>query len=149
MSKKQLSAGDTVDSRCTRCREVRNHTIVAMVGEQVVRVECNTCGGVHNYKAPVEAKPRAARSSAAKSAPKSPAAPRRSSRDPGAAERAEWEALRPTLRPETARPYAMDGAYKSGNLVAHPLFGLGVVKSVVAGKMEVLFEAGMKLLRCA
>jgi len=149
MSKKQLSAGDTVDSRCTRCREVRNHTIVAMVGEQVVRVECNTCGGVHNYKAPAAAKTPASRTSTSRSAPKSATAPRRSSRDPGAAERAEWETLRPTLQAETARPYAMDGTYKSGNIVAHPLFGLGVVRSVVPGKMEVLFEAGLKLLRCA
>jgi len=148
MSKKQLSAGDTIGARCTRCREVRNHTIVAMVGEKVVRVECNTCGGVHNYKAPAETKAPSTRSSAAKAAPKSAATPRRSSRDPGAAERAEWEALRPTMKAETARPYAMDGTYKSGHLVAHPIFGLGVVRSVVAGKMEVLFEAGMKLLRC-
>jgi len=148
MSKKQLSAGDTIGARCTRCREVRNHTIVAMVGEQVVRVECNTCGGVHNYKAPAEAKAPSARSGSAKSAPRSASAPRRTSRDPGAAERAEWEALRPTFKAETARPYAMDGIYKNGQLLAHPLFGLGVIRSVAAGKMEVLFEAGLKLLRC-
>ena len=32
-------------------------TIIAMVGEQVVRVQCNTCGGTHNYHAPKAEKP--------------------------------------------------------------------------------------------
>ena len=43
MSMKKLSAGDNIEARCTRCRTVLNHTIVAMVGEKVVWVECNTC----------------------------------------------------------------------------------------------------------
>jgi hypothetical protein len=144
MSRKKLSAGDTVEARCTRCRVVTNHTIVAMVGEQVVRVQCNTCGGVHNYKPPVTEKAPAA----PKAAPKTPASPRRAAKDPAALERAEWEALRPTLQPERARPYAMDAAFKAGELVQHPVFGLGVVKSVGAGKAEMLFEEGKKLLRC-
>ncbi|MEJ2201943.1 MAG: hypothetical protein P8X63_13165 [Desulfuromonadaceae bacterium] len=52
MSSKKLSAGDYIDSRCTRCRVITNHTIVAMVADRVVRVQCNTCGGMHNYHAP-------------------------------------------------------------------------------------------------
>jgi hypothetical protein len=32
--------------------------------------------------------------------------------------------------------------------VKHPVFGLGVVKSVVPNKIEVLFQEGKKLLRC-
>jgi len=144
MSKTTLSAGDTIDSKCTRCRAVTNHTIVAMVGDRVARVECNTCGGVHNYR---EAKP-AEKTSAAKSARK-PAAPRRSRKDPAAADREEWATLRPSMQSDRALSYDMDGQYKAKDLLDHPVFGLGVVQQVAGPrKIEVLFECGKKLLRC-
>ena len=59
---KPLSAGSTIETQCTRCRTLTNHTIVAMVGEKIVRVECNTCHSMHNYH-PVKAakEPAAAR----------------------------------------------------------------------------------------
>ena len=56
MTARILSAGDIIEARCTKCREVLNHRIVAMVEGKVVRVECNTCNGVHNYHAPPAAK---------------------------------------------------------------------------------------------
>ena len=46
---RQLSAGSTIETRCTRCKGVLNHTIVAMVGEKIVRVECSTCHNMHAY----------------------------------------------------------------------------------------------------
>jgi len=144
MSSKKLSAGDIIEAQCTRCRTLMNHTIVAMVGEKVVRVQCNTCDGVHNYKEPKAAKTPAVRSAA----PKVAAAPKSSRRDPGAADREEWIALRPKMNREQAKAYAMDGTYKVNDLVQHPVFGLGVVQRVVANKVEILFEQGRKLLRC-
>lgn len=143
MSKKKLSAGDIIESGCTRCRTVMNHTIVAMVGEKVVRVQCNTCNGIHNYKAVAEAK------SAARSAsPRKAAAPRKSRKDPGAADREEWESLYPEMNSEKAIAYEMTAKFKAKDLVEHPVFGLGIVKSVVPNKVEVLFQSGKKLLRC-
>lgn len=142
---RKLSAGDTIEARCTRCRKVLNHTIVAMVGERVVRVECNTCKGVHNYHRDVEPKAPAAGTSGRKTEP----APRKAKKEPGGADREEWESLRPAMEKERAIAYDMDGAFRADDLVAHPVFGLGVVKSVVGpNKMEVLFQVGKKLLRC-
>lgn len=144
MSSKKLSAGDIIEAQCTRCRTLTNHTIVAMVGDKVVRVQCNTCDGVHNYK---EAKP--AKAPAGRTAgPKPAAAPRSSRKDPGAAEREEWATLRPGMQRERAKAYDMNGSYKVKDLVEHPVFGLGVVQRVVANKVEILFEGGKKLLRC-
>lgn len=140
MTSKTLSAGDTIESRCTRCRAVLNHTIVAMVGDKVARVECNTCGGVHNYK-----EPKATRQAAAKKA----ATPRKPRKDPAAAEREEWAALHPTLDRERAHPYDMNAPYRAKDLIDHPVFGLGVVQRVAGPKkVEVLFQDGKKLLRC-
>lgn len=144
MNTRKLAAGDCIEARCTRCRKVLNHTIVAMVGERVVRVECNTCRGTHNYHGVKEAREPAAAGSTRK-AP----APRKEKKEPGAADREEWESLRPGMEPERAIPYDMNGKFRAGDLVSHPVFGLGVVKLVIPPKkMEVLFREGKKLLRC-
>ena len=148
MSSRKTSAGDNIEARCTRCRKVLNHTIVAMVGDRVVRVECNTCKGMHNYHPVVEAKTTAAGASKVRTE-KEPA-PRRAKKDPAAADREEWESLRPDMDRERAVAYDMNGKFRLNNLVEHPVFGLGVVKRVVVpNKMEVLFEVGRKLLRCS
>jgi len=141
----KLSAGDNVEATCTRCRKVLNHTIVAMVGEKVVRVECNTCRGVHNYRESVASKSPSAGSSTRKKEP----AVRPVKKDAGAAEREEWESLSQTMDRGRAIAYDIDGKFKVNDLVDHTVFGLGVVKAVIKpSKMEVLFQVGKKLLRC-
>ena len=140
-----LSAGSVVESRCTRCRAVLNHTIVAMVGEQIVRVECNTCHSVHNHH-PV--KPAKAPATAKAPQRKATTAPRAAKADPAAAAAAEWEALLSGMDPAQAMPYAMDGTYRVKTLLSHPQFGLGVVQLVQQGKIDVLFRDGKRLLRC-
>ncbi|HEY5974959.1 MAG TPA: hypothetical protein VIU41_09465 [Geobacteraceae bacterium] len=122
-----------------------NHTIVAMVGEKIVRVECNTCHGTHNYH-PVKA-PKAP--AAAKSGQQRVAAPRKAKIDPGAAAAAEWVTLTESLDPAQAIPYDMNRAYRAKNLLLHPQFGLGIVQAILPpNKMEVLFQEGKKRLRC-
>jgi hypothetical protein len=150
MTTKELSAGDIIEARCTKCREVLNHRIVAMVDGKVMRVECNTCNGVHNYHAPPVAKVPKAPKKAAVSKPRATStAPRVSKKDPTEVEREEWASLQPTFDPEKALPYDMNGRFLTKRLVLHPMFGLGIVKTVtVPNKMQVLFKEGIKLLRC-
>lgn len=143
MKAKVLSAGDIIEARCTRCREVLNHRIVAMVEDKVVRVECNTCNGIHNYYPPPSAKPPK------KTVTKAPAVPRATKKDPLEAEREEWAALKPTMQLDSAIAYNMNGRYRVNHIVLHPVFGAGIVKVVtVPNKMQVLFQEGIKLLRC-
>lgn len=150
MTTRELSAGDIIESRCTKCREVLNHRIVAMVEGKVMRVECNTCNGVHNYYAPpVVKEPKAAKKAAVSKPRASAAAPRVSRKDPVEVEREEWASLQPTFDSEKALPYDMNGRYLAKRLVLHPTFGLGLIKTVtVPNKMQVLFKDGIKLLRC-
>ncbi|RNC68022.1 MAG: hypothetical protein ED859_11950 [Desulfuromonadales bacterium] len=145
MSIRKLSAGDIIDARCTKCRSVLNHTIVAMVDGRVVRVQCNTCNGQHNYHPPQEAKKPAERAaSTGKSS--SPARPRR---EPVPAGPSQWELEVAGRDPQEAIPYAMDASFRVGNLVNHPVFGLGLVTVVTKpNKVEILFRDGKKLLRC-
>jgi hypothetical protein len=42
--------GDVVDDYCSRCRLLTNHTVMAMVGEEVRKVICRTCDFTHDYK---------------------------------------------------------------------------------------------------
>lgn len=145
MSTRKLSAGDTVESRCTRCRTVLNHTIVAMVGERVVRVECNTCRGVHNYSMEKTAALPAPRTNVKKS----PSVHGKSKKGPGKAEREEWESLRAAMEGKPVKSYDMNGKYLANDLVEHSVFGLGIVLLCTGpNKMEVFFQCGKKLLRC-
>ncbi|MBT1070292.1 hypothetical protein [Pelotalea chapellei] len=151
MNTKKLSAGDIIDARCTRCKEVLNHRIVAMVEEKVVRVECNTCGGAHGYYPPPAPKAAKApkKASTGSSSKSSGTSTRTSRKDPGEADRDEWAALRPNMESERAVAYTMDGKFRMNSLVNHSSFGLGVVKQLIPpNKMQVLFQDGMKLLRC-
>lgn len=148
---KKLSAGSIVEMKCTRCRKVLNHTIVAMVGEKIARVECNTCHGVHNYH-PVKPE-KTAKPAKAPAAPKAPreksAAPRVPKVDPAATAAAEWEALQSSYDPEQAIPYDMERTYRVNNLISHTQFGIGVVQGIVPpNKIDVLFQSGRKRLRC-
>lgn len=141
MNVKKLVAGGFIEARCTRCRAVLNHTIVAMVGEKVVRVECNTCRGIHNYHAEKVSKQRSTSGASAVAARKPKA-------DQVTLNREEWQAARAGMEIDKAITYSMTGKFKVNSLISHSVFGFGVVKSISANKVEVLFEDGVKLLRC-
>ena len=149
MSTRKLSAGDIIDARCTRCRDILNHRIVAMVEDKVVRVECNTCGGVHNYYPPPALKPLKIPGGSAMPRKPATATPRAPKKDPQQSDREEWRALHSSMRLDRAMIYDMNATFRADDLVDHPVFGLGVVKLIIApSKMQVLFEDGIKLLRC-
>jgi hypothetical protein len=142
MAAKIQTAGDIIDAYCTSCRTVMNHTIVSMVQAHPARVQCNTCGGVHNYRKGKSASPTS------RTTPKLPTT-RQTRKDSGNAAHPEWVAMQRGQDTSTAIGYDMQSRYKVGNLVRHPKFGLGIVKSLVSpNKVEILFEEGSKLLRC-
>jgi hypothetical protein len=148
MNKRKLSAGDLIEAQCTRCRKLLNHTIVAMVEERVVRVECNTCRGMHNYRPAKEPKAPRVSGTGAAIREKAPVA-RSPKKEPGDADREEWVLLRPSMDEARVVDYDMNGKYRANDLVAHVVFGLGVIRRITGpNKMEVLFQGGMKLLRC-
>jgi hypothetical protein len=150
MTIRKLSAGDIIEARCTKCRKVLNHRIVAMIEDKVVRVECNTCNGVHNfYPPPAEKAAKTPRTATVSKPRKAPAVPRVLKRDPTEVEREEWASLSPTFDPEKALPYDMNGRFNVKRLILHPVFGLGIVKAIIIPhKMQILFKDGIKLLRC-
>lgn len=133
MTSKTLSAGDPIECRCTKCRKITNHIIVAMTDDLPAKVQCNTCDGQHKYRKP--AAPRKAGT--------------RRTADPKIAEMKEWEQLQPEMDNKNATSYAMTASFKVGNLIKHSTFGLGVVQRLAGPqKIEVLFQDGKKIMRC-
>lgn len=133
MNEVTLSAGDPIEARCTKCKKITNHIVVAVADKVPAKVKCNTCGGEHKYRKAADPKKVTTRRSA----------------DPKDAERKEWEKLRPGMNSVQAVDYTMTTAFKIGALVNHPVFGLGVVQSIGGSrKIQVLFEDGKKTMRC-
>ena len=145
MSNTEKQAGDHIDARCTRCRAITNHTIIAMVDDRPVRVRCNTCGGDHNYRQPRQVRAAKFTVTAAGAKPG-----RRTAADrKRVALEEEWQAAAGEADPGLAAAYDMQRGYRINDLVDHPTFGVGVVKAIMKpNKMEVLFATGSKIMRC-
>ena len=45
-----MRLGDTIEDYCSRCQLSMDHSIVAMNGEEVLKVVCRTCNSEHKYK---------------------------------------------------------------------------------------------------
>ena len=146
MNVRTRSAGDILDARCTRCRVLTNHTIVALVAGHVARVKCNTCGGEHNYHGPKEEKtPAVRRITGSRERTLSPITTRK---ELPPTYHELWEAALAGKDVSEARDYDMTGKFVKDSLVRHPAFGVGIVTTVAGNKMDVLFKDGTRLLRC-
>lgn len=165
---KALSVGSIVESVCGKCNDVMGHTIMAMVGSEIVKVECRVCKSQHRYRPPArvssgkttvtmkkgrDGDPVSSRQTVMAEATR-PAAPK-AARKPSAAMAAamvsleNWQNAMRRHAGESPRPYAMAELFVAGEYLSHPVFGLGVVTGIVPpDKMDVLFEAGVKRLLC-
>jgi hypothetical protein len=126
--------GGEVDATCTRCRMELAHTILAMVGQKVARVRCNTCGSDHVYRGTQSSSRTAAgrpRVAAAEKAPKSIVG---------------FEAQLAALDVSKAQDYHPDQSYAVDQVLRHPTFGLGIVRAVRQDKMDVAFKAAERTL---
>lgn len=167
-----LGPGDRIEARCTRCNDVTGHVIVALVGGEIVKVECRACGSVHKYYPP--ATPKAAKAKAAVcrvkagetrkeavNAFKPTSTPSTAAASPAALSRSAAKARKAaddmeqnwqrTMNQTAAasRPYAMSETFAVGDVVDHPKFGSGVVQELFPpDKMQILFREGAKMLRC-
>lgn len=132
--KKKPMAGGYIDSYCTRCKLNLEHTIIAMIGEKVARVKCETCGSEHNYRdaAKEKAKEVRVKSVSGTTARK------------GGAEK-KWEAAIAGAE-GTDIPYDMKRAFSVGDLVAHATFGRGAVRSTSQKRITVIFKDQERVL---
>ncbi len=144
---KALTAGSEIDAWCTSCRLDLGHRIVAMVDGRPKRVECLTCGGQHNYRAPQTEKDKAATSGRPKRSG-SKAAPKPTQRARAEQERVtDWEAHVSGKSADAFTRYSMNQRFSEGELVTHKKFGEGYVTEVLEdGKVSIMFRDGARTL---
>ncbi len=151
--------GGEIDSFCTKCKMDLNHRIVAMVGTDVRRVICLTCGSEHNYRKPAvekerEREKRAAAQSLSRTSSSVASSSSKSSKSRAGATlrdagnpRATWERAIAGQPAGAFRSYAVKEAFEVGDLVRHSKFGDGVVARVLdSKKVEILFEDGARTM---
>ena len=157
MTTKPIKPGTEVDSWCTKCRMDLLHRIIAVHNGRIMRVECRTCGGHHNYRRPksatAEPKAAAARASASSSTER----PRQSSSAPSPRRAAAVEAERQReaswQKAVLGQPISSFKAYRAsqtfslGDLIRHGKFGDGyIVRVIDRQKVEVMFKDGPRML---
>jgi len=138
---RRYKAGDEVDSVCTKCKLLLGHVIIAMEGEKIAKVRCNTCNGVHAYRAPPSAseatakKRRAERAASVADATKTKATP------------SEFDTLTKGKDLSRATKYSPQITLGMGDAIDHATFGVGVVVEVREGlKAHVAFKDGGRVL---
>jgi hypothetical protein len=122
--------GGDVDSFCGKCKFVLAHTVLAMVGKTIARVRCNTCGTDHAFR---------------RAPGGSPAAPTRTNTRPTRVV-VSFAAQIEARGPSTARAYTPSATFQVDELIAHPTFGLGIVRAVRRDKVDVAFKAAERTL---
>lgn len=153
MTTEPIQAGSSVESACRKCKTVTDHHVVVMLDGRIGKVQCKVCGGQHAHRPPKEAV-----------APKTPAQPRTngekskktaaakkavSPKKPSAEVLALWESKVAAAGSADVRAYAMAETFQDGEVINHATFGPGYVQRFIKPNMiEVLFEDGVKLLRC-
>jgi hypothetical protein len=50
--------GDIIDDHCTRCHMLTDHSVVAMIGEDVKKVRCRICSNEHDFRHGQGGKPK-------------------------------------------------------------------------------------------
>ncbi len=141
--------GGEIDAACGKCELNLAHTIIAMVGPKVVKVKCNTCGGEHNYrgvqplvKLQSFAAPKRASSSSSSSSSSKSTAVKRSA----ASVVISWDEQFKGKDLTQAKKYSPRETFVVDDVVDHPTFGLGLVRAVRDGKVEVAFKQEDKIL---
>ena len=158
--------GDFITCKCGRCSDMTGHVVMLVLDGEISKVECKACGSVHKYREAKAAKPRSQQPSVrrvragqsreqaleVRPAPrKTAASPTRQA--PRSASRAKletaWQEAMVRHSGETPLAYAMANTYAAQDFLEHPVFGRGEVIAVIPpDKMDVLFEDGVKTLRC-
>jgi hypothetical protein len=131
--------GGEVDAWCGACKELRMHTIVAMVNNEPKQVICKTCDAKHGYRL------TPARGKKAGTTPKK----KRGKLTPDEAKKLKEEEERTAFQKELAdakdvRPFEKRARYKAGQFIDHPELGRGKIESVVKGSLVVRFRNGRR-----
>jgi hypothetical protein len=129
------------------------HRVIAVHNGKIIRVECRTCGGHHNFRQPKTAPGRrgaAARTTPLEKTPKTPSLPSPRRAAIAEAERQREESWQKAVlgRPISSfKAYRASQTFGAGDLIRHGKFGDGyIVRIIDRQKVEVMFKDGPRTL---
>ncbi len=164
-----FNAGDRLEARCTRCKDIMGHVIVSMMGSEIAKVECCACKSVHKYYPPEkkkegkkestlrvragEKRSNAVKEKVVKTLPsvgekKTESSSVKKANKNSLEVKENWEKAM-VSNASTPIPYNMHIEVRMDTVVDHTVFGIGVVVEVFPpDKANFLFAEGIKSLRC-
>ncbi len=150
MSAKEIDVGSVVESQCKKCDGTTGHTIVSIVEGQPYKVECRVCGSQHKYRPEKTSQSKSTSSKAkGKSTAKSGSKKKKKKENEEPQIDQEWLRQMEGKDRSSASVYSMQSSYEVRDLIDHPKFGMGVVQRLIdPNKMDVIFQDGLKRLRC-
>jgi hypothetical protein len=135
--------GEYIDAHCLKCKLVLAHKVMYEVDGVVHKVKCRTCGAEHRYRA---VGPSAQKRGPAEEGPKRKQVAAKAGAISVKSATMEWEVRHRNLDPDTPeKPYRLQDGYQVGDVIRHPVFGLGFVEKIVtSNRIEVLFREAFK-----
>ena len=136
MSETPPKVGGETDAFCVKDNLILAHTILAMVGNKIARVRCNTCQSERAYRGQVI--PASAKKKSAK-----PSKKRVTAAEKVIISFEEQLAGKDTSK---ARTYSAKETFAPEEIINHPTFGYGIVSAVRDEKIDVVFKSFQKTL---
>jgi hypothetical protein len=130
----KYETGGNCDAWCTKCKMDLAHTIHALVDGAPVKVECNTCHGIHKYR-PTQAEKDAKKTKKASSSSRKRAEPKI------APALVRWREAMGRLGDSGSHAYSVKALFEVDHVLDHPKFGVGVVVKILEPtRARVLFQ---------
>jgi len=111
------SVGGEVEAWCGKCKELREHHIVAIVGGEPKQVICQTCRSKHGYRTTPGPRDQPKAAPSAATPRRAPSAEEREAQRRAAERRALVDELDAAVSP---RPFDPRARYKVGEIIVHP-----------------------------
>ena len=135
-----MAVGQEVVCFCSSCKLELRHVIVAHKSGNsgpIAKVRCNTCNKIHSYRSTPAGGMEKKVSVRAAPKQKAQVVP----------VEVEWREQLSKHEGTPSVAYFPSGEFKQGDVIDHPTFGSGVVRSLKdANKLEVVFQRDIKML---
>ena len=140
----KLSVGSEIDAWCGKCKEIREHHIVAMVGGEPKQVICVVCNSRHNFRATPPDKVK--REGGAPVGATTTAAARTVDKEQEKRQEQKRQLQKELAEAVEPRPFDPKGRYKAGEIIFHPEHGRGKIENVLRSSLLVRFLDGLRPL---
>lgn len=122
-------------SHCKKCDAERYHKVLAHPTDKSAKLQCEVCKAKSTYKLPSEKKAKKTLSGAPRAA-----------RVPRVSHASEYETLLAKASSNDELKYSIKAKFEVDQKITHPKFGIGIIKTSMTDRVEVVFSDEVKTL---